>query len=118
MANASFSTSQVKHCPERFRISQHSSSSFKLGAQVPIISWREGHVEGGNHVGNDEEHLHVSKLCSRTDPGSNAIGQEPRLVIDESTSLSEEVLGVKLLWLLPELRAAVTSRIVAHHQCV
>ena len=118
MANASFSTSQVKHCPERFWISQHSSSSFKLGAQVPIVSRREGHVEGGNHVGNDEEHLHVSKLCSRTDPGSNAIGQEPRLIIDESASLSEKVLGVKLLWLLPELWAAVASRIIAHHKSV
>ena len=118
MATAYSSTSQVKHCPERFWISQHSSSSFKLGAEVPIISWWEGHVKGGNHVGNDEEHLHVGKFCSRTDPGSNAIGQEPRLVIDESASLSEEVLRVKLLRLLPELWAAMASRIIAHYQSV
>ena len=115
---APLSTSEVKHCSEGFGVSQHSCSSFKLGPQVPVVSWWQGHVEGGNHVGNDEEHLHIGKLCSRTNPRANTIGQEPRLVIDEITIFSEKVLRVKLLRFLPELRAAVTSRIIAHHQCV
>merc|ERR1719206_298083 len=72
----SFSLSQFEDYSIWFGVSQYGSSCLKLRPHLSRVPLREGQGEGGQDVGQQQEHLHVSQLGARANSGPSTVGKK------------------------------------------